>query len=67
MIQLWVSGFEIVVLINSFCCLPRSKTGCRKTTWLTQQTIDRQQLLPLVKSVCSTAQATPKTITASDH
>ena len=24
---------------------------------LTQQTIDRQQLLPLVKSVCSTAQA----------
>jgi hypothetical protein len=31
---------------------------------LTQQTIDRQQLLPLVKSVCSTAQATPKTITA---
>ena len=31
---------------------------------LTQQTIDRQQLLPLVKSVCSTAQATPETITA---
>ena len=31
---------------------------------LTQQTIDRQQLLPLVKSVCSTVQATPKTITA---
>jgi transposase len=31
---------------------------------LTQQTIDRQQLLPLVKSVCSTTQATPKTITA---
>jgi transposase len=31
---------------------------------LTQQTVDRQQLLPLVKSVCSTTQATPKTITA---
>ena len=31
---------------------------------LTQQTIDRQQLLPVVKSVCSTAQATPETITA---
>ena len=31
---------------------------------LTQQTIDRQQLLPLVKSVCSTAQATPETINA---
>ena len=31
---------------------------------LTQQVIDRQQLLPLVKSVCSTAQATPETITA---
>src|SRR5216683_909281 len=31
---------------------------------LTQQTVDRQQLLPLVKSVCSNAQATPRTITA---
>jgi transposase len=31
---------------------------------LTQQVIDRQQLLPLIKSVCSTAQATPETITA---
>jgi hypothetical protein len=31
---------------------------------LSQQTIDRQELLPLVKSVCSTAQATPKIITA---
>jgi hypothetical protein len=31
---------------------------------LTQQTIGRQQQLPLVKSVCSTAQATPETITA---
>ena len=31
---------------------------------LTQQTIDRQQLLPLVKSVCSTTQAIPATITA---
>jgi transposase len=31
---------------------------------LTQQVMDRQQLLPLVKSVCSTAQATPETITA---
>ena len=31
---------------------------------LTQQTIDRQQLLPLIKSVCSIAQANPKTITA---
>jgi hypothetical protein len=29
---------------------------------LAQQTIDRQQLLPLVKSVCSTAQVTPETM-----
>ena len=31
---------------------------------ITQQTTDRQQLVPLVKSVRSTAQATPETITA---
>jgi transposase len=31
---------------------------------LTQQVVDRQQLLPIVKSVCSTAEAAPKTITA---
>jgi transposase len=31
---------------------------------LTQQTTDRQQLLPMVKSLCSTAQGTPETITA---
>jgi hypothetical protein len=31
---------------------------------ITQQTTDRQQLVPLVKSACSSAQATPETITA---
>ena len=53
----FVQGYNVQIAVDAYAQIIVAAE-------ITQQTTDRQQLVPLVKSVRSSAQATPETITA---